>query len=370
MDLEGVFGTVALAIALACGTAADAPAAPLDSGQPTRARHDDTNTLGTWPIVTLPAPVADAPRHVPSGYMDDAVIEGSRLPKLKRVTVEPIIRVQPITAGPHLTAPTDESLQAITVLQAETADLLLDSMLSTQDLPSFEPDFLALTYQATRPVPGAEGTLGADLRGAIDPDDKQPLVLADEYGHIVIAPQADDERRHVLLQGGRIESAVLTVMEDGALLELDGAQLAVTDAAGVIRNGQLETHIHGSSAGLDLGPDAALNLAGGQVVLYFHRHGDEKGIHWGMRGKGDRREEFQQQINANRILAAVVFNGQFGEAEPQILYDGQYTYITIKPPVFDDPVHSSVVYGGAPIAEPATLGLLGLGALALLKRRR
>jgi len=243
--------------------------------------------------------------------------------------------------------------------------------------PRPAPD-AAPRHIARRPVANTDGTRAAVIDqytglAIIDNDEAETLDLGDAAGSVVVkAPP--QEGRHLLLQGGRVARKSLTVGQDGGMLELDGTQFAIQQGVRIYPDGRIVTHIYGASAGLDLAKGARLDLApGGQLVLYFHDTPTARGIHWGLRSRGDRRKEFHELIAAGRIIVAIIRDGGIAEAEPLIIFDGQYTYVTIKMPVHDRPINSTVRYLEAPagyIPEPATVGLLGAAGIALLKPRR
>ncbi len=224
--------------------------------------------------------------------------------------------------------------------------------------------------EATRPVAGAPNTLGAERIGPGEhsPTD-QPLQLADDRGDLIIAPPLEADVRYVLLKGGQVKGQALTVRQPGTKLELDNVLLTVQGAATVKQNAEVVTHIRRRSAGLDLTGQTELDLTGGRLIVLFHDHPEGTGLHWGLRAAGDRRDSLRDQIEAGELIVAAVRNGGAVDAEPLLIFDGQFTYLTIDKPVYDDPI-CSFGYVKTPVPEPGLVGLLATGGLALLRRRR
>ena len=232
-------------------------------------------------------------------------------------------------------------------------------------LPMLRP-----ALDATRPVAGAPDTMGAERIGPGEhiPTD-QPLQLADDSGDLIIAPPPDAERRYVVLKGGQVVGQSLTVRQPGTKLELDNVLLTVQGAAKVQQNAEVVAHIRQRSAGLDLTGRTKLDLTGGRLIVLFHDHPEGTGLHWGLRAAGDRRDSLRDQIKAGELIVAAVRNGGAVDAEPLLIFDGQFTYLTIDKPVYDDPI-CSFGYVRTPVPEPSLLIVLSAGGLALLRRRR
>ena len=226
----------------------------------------------------------------------------------------------------------------------------------------------------TRPVTGSPATLAAerDAAGELVAGDA-PVMLTDTHGDVAITTSSQADRRYLLLQGGGVKARAVVVRGRGARLELDGTQFKVRQTARVQEGGEIVTHIHEKPAGLDLRALAGLGLPSGQLRLYFHTAPTGKGIHWGLRAEGDRRDELRQLVERGKIIAAVVRDGGLADAKIVIVFDGDYTYITIDPPVYDRPLVKLVRFGipkEAAVPEPTMAGLLAAGGLALLRRRR
>ena len=85
---------------------------------------------------------------------------------------------------------------------------------------------------------------------------------------------------------------------------------------------------------------------------------------------GDRRAEFKQLVESGKIVVGLVYNGTVTNSPAVIIFDGQYTYVTIDLPKFDRPVHSEMINTIVDVPEPMTMTLLAFGGVALLKRRK
>jgi hypothetical protein len=198
-----------------------------------------------------------------------------------------------------------------------------------------------------------------------------PMVLIGDDGDVNI--QSDDPytSKNLLLMGGNLRARNLTLGTLPAKLELDAVRFNVTDAVNIEPKCEIITHVRNTPAGLDFEEGALLDIANsGRIRLMFHSAPNVEGIHWGMRAVGDRQVEFKQLIESGKIVVGLVYNGTVTNSPAVVIFDGQYTYITIDLPKFDRPVHSEVNGYVTDVPEPMTLSLLALGGVALLKRRK
>ncbi len=238
-----------------------------------------------------------------------------------------------------------------------------------------------------RPVAGAAGTRGAMMQefspdGSVfvpvdfsetieSPLPTDPFTALSPEGDLRLEATTEDGVAAMLLVDGEIRARSLSLGQTRTLLELDNLQLDVTDRVTMGRYGRIITHIRGSSAGLDLGEGAVLDLArGSRIKLFFHDVPATEGIHWGMRAVGNRVEEFTALARAGRITVSLVFEGAIAPSAAVIKYDGQYTYVTVDTPEHDRPVRSQVAFSRSEVPEPMTMTLLALGGAALLRKRR
>ena len=207
---------------------------------------------------------------------------------------------------------------------------------------------------------------------SINPTPVEFAALLDEDGNVIIESPDPNSRRDLIVHHGRFELGRLELGRTITQLELDGAQFVVAEGVDLMPNGRIVTHVRGTPAGLDFSAGAVIHIdRGARIVLFFHAASTVEGIHWGMRATGDRREEFRRLIVSGRIVVGQLHDGLMIITKAVIIFDGEYTYITIDYPKFDIPVntpHPVVVTIVSP--EPAGVSLLGLGGLALLKRRR
>jgi len=199
--------------------------------------------------------------------------------------------------------------------------------------------------------------------------DPMSLIAAD--GNVQI--QSDDPytSKNLLLMGGNLRAKNLTLGALPAKLELDAVRFNVTDSVTIDPKCEIITHIRNTPSGLDLEEGVPLTIAGtGRLRLLFHSAPDVEGIHWGMRAVGDRQAEFKQLVESGKIVLGLVYNGTVTNSPAVVIFDGQYTYVTIDLPKFDRPVYSQSVEKRVEVPEPMTMSLFAIGGLALLKRRK
>jgi len=220
--------------------------------------------------------------------------------------------------------------------------------------------------------PDAGSPASAFIEAGATPIDFQ--ALQDENGNVVIRPDDFEGSRNLIVPPGRFASKTLTLESTATQLQLDGAQITIARQAHILPAGRIITHVRQTPAGLDLGQDAAIQIdRDARIVLFFQGAPSVEGIHWGMRAKGDRRAEFRRLIESGRIIVVKIEAGAIALTKAVIIFDGEYTYITIDYPKYDKPVNSEirdVVTEPYLIPEPAALALLGLGGVVLLTRKR
>ncbi len=248
--------------------------------------------------------------------------------------------------------------------------------------PSRRPD-----AEDMQPVQGATGTQAVWMDamtsdGSVAPNQPfgnydtpsqsvDPMVLIGADGNVQI--QSDDPytSKNLLLMGGNLRAKNLTLGALPAKLELDAVRFNVTDAVTIDPKCEVITHVRTTPAGLDLEEDVPLTIAGtGRLRLLFHSAPNVEGIHWGLRAVGDRQAEFKQLVESGKIVVGLVYNGTVTNSPAVVIFDGHYTYVTIDLPKFDRPVYSQTVETRVEVPEPMTMGLLAIGGVALLKRRK
>jgi len=202
------------------------------------------------------------------------------------------------------------------------------------------------------------------------PVDFTALLNAD--GDVILEPSDDEESMNILVRPGRFAVDTLELGRTLARLEMNECQFAVADGVRLMPNGRIITHIRSAPAGLDLSDDAFLEISrGAKIILLWHGAPTVEGIHWGMRAKGDRRAEFRKLLRTGRIIIGKLENGAMAISKAVIIFDGEYTYITIDYPVYDKPINSRAIeIRPQEIPEPVTALLLGIGGLAVALRRR
>ena len=247
---------------------------------------------------------------------------------------------------------------------------------ASSPLPRLIPIFDNAPQPSPETITFIAGNSAADATTApaprsINPTPVEFAALLDEDGNVIIESPDPDSRRDLIIHRGRFELGRLELGRTITQLELDGAQFAVADGVDVMPNGRIVTHVRGAPAGLDFSADAVIDInRGARIVLFFHAASTVEGIHWGMRSTGDRRDEFRRLIVAGRIVVGQLHDGLMIITKAVIIFDGEYTYITIDYPKFDNPVNTPHPVVTTVVPEPAGITLLGLGGLALLKRRR
>ncbi len=238
-----------------------------------------------------------------------------------------------------------------------------------------------------QPVPGMSGTRGA-IMAEFSPDGSvfipvdftetiergaptNPFTALTPEGDLILEAPTENDAIAMLLVDGEIRVRNVSLGRTRTLLEIENMQLDVTDRVTLGQYGRIITHIYSSSAGLDLAEGVVLDLArGSRIKLFFHDVPTTEGIHWGMRAKGNRVEEFTSLARAGRITVSLVFEGAIAPSAAVIKYDGEYTYITVDKPKHDRPVRSKISDQREEVPEPMTLALLGAGSAALLRRKR
>jgi hypothetical protein len=281
-----------------------------------------------------------------------------------------------------LLAALNASPEPTTVLAQPAAGSKLDDLLPTgrpMEMTRRPPE------EAMQPVVGQPGLRAAWLESADDgsvapvsftledtpSQTVDPLVLIGPDGNVQV--QSDDPytSKNLLLLGGNLRARDLRLGSLPAKLELDALRFNITDKVTVDPRCEIITHVRNTPAGLDLEEGVPLNIAdSGLIKLFFHSAPNVEGLHWGMRAVGDRRAEFKSLIENGKILVGMVYNGTFTISPAVVIYDGQFTYITLDLPKYDRPVHSQVHEGLIDIPEPATMTLLALGGVALIRRRK
>ncbi|MHC4986786.1 MAG: PEP-CTERM sorting domain-containing protein [Planctomycetota bacterium] len=224
------------------------------------------------------------------------------------------------------------------------------------------------------PVLGAPQTFASVRPLGDESDGATPVTLADTAGRVLVGEGDSARFRYLVLRGGRVSELSVRVSQPGAVLELDAIQFAVRRTLEVTNHATVITHIRDYPAGLDLDGDALLDLTGGRLHLLFHVSPADEGVHWGLRAKGDWQDRFYRLIQDRQITVGAVELGRVTPAEPLVIFDGEYTYITLGPPVYESPIQSqvrfAVIYEPAQVPEPLTISLVGLGSAVLLRRRR
>ena len=366
LALWGILGILALATApaealpleptlsgesmAACASAAPA-APPLSAqpnyhwGEPAFYSYSEHETYELRPVANRPALAAAPP------------------PPIFVASRSFLMSLQP---GPPIGAHADAEVLFPSVPQ------LLGQRPGTAHTPQLRP--LRPPPETNRPVLGAPQTFAA-IRPVDDSSNgSAPISLADGSGRVLVGADAAARFRYLVLRGGRIGELSLRVSQRGAVLELDAIQFAIRRALEVTDHATVITHIREYPAGLDLAGDALLNLDGGRLQLLFHMSPADEGVHWGLRARGDWQDRFYRLIQDRQITVGAVELGRVTPAEPLVIFDGEYTYITLGPPVYESPIQSqvrfAVMYEPARVPEPLTIALLGLGAVGPLRRRR
>jgi len=307
---------------------------------------------------TIVRPVRKTERRSPAVEFD------VRLPRLLvRVEGEPL---QPLAPAQQFLEDAAPSLQAMGVRSLFVAEPPPEG----QPFVTFMAADVEPRVSATRPVAGSQGTQGAIVTNGRQDQTDEPLMITDMYGNLTIDGAAEMDRRLVFLRGGEIESRLLKVRSGAVCLELDDVRLRVRQGVEVASDGVVVTHVRERSSGLDLDDDVELGIATGRIILFFHDNRVGRELHWGLRALGDRRDELTGLIQDQRLIVAVVRSGGVADADPLIIFDGEFTYVTLDRPVYEDPVHWGTVYELKPIPEPATMVTLAASAIALLRRRR
>lgn len=318
-------------------------------------------------ISMVPGPTSPAPAGVTDVVLDVAMVTGA--------AVYEIVDYDAVFAEPGAKA-----FYAI-VGAVRPADLLRAQQTATPRRVAARP---SRPFLAVDRLPVLLNVVSADVAAPIvtvpiptypraTPVDFTALLNAD--GDVILGPSEDEESMNILVPPGRFAVGRLELGRTRARLEMDECQFAVADGVRLMPNGRIITHVRSAPAGLDLSDDAFLEISrGAKIILLWHGAPTVEGIHWGMRAKGDRREEFRELLRTGRIIIGRLENGAMAISKAVIIFDGEYTYVTIDFPVYDKPINSralEISVEPQEIPEPASILLLSLGAcLPLLRRRR
>ena len=315
----------------------------------------------------LPGPTSPAPAGVTDIVLDQAMVTGA-------------VVYETIDADAVFDEPGAKAFYAA-VAVVRPADLLRAQQAAAPRRVAARPSrpFLAVDeLPVLLNVISAHGaaptvTVPAPMSDHATPVDFTALLNAD--GNVILEPSDDQESMNILVRPGRFAVDTLELGRTRARLEMDECQFAVADGVRLMPNGRIITHIRSAPAGLDLSDDAFMQISrGAKIILLWHGAPTVEGIHWGMRAKGDRRAEFRKLLRTGRILIGKLENGVMAISKAVIIFDGEYTYITIDYPVYDKPINSRALeirVEPQEIPEPASICVLSLGAgLSLLRRRR
>jgi len=319
-------------------------------------------------MAMLPGPTSPAPAGVTDVVLDEALLTTA-------------VGHETVDYDAVFDEPGAEAFYAVVVSAVRPADLLRAQQTAAPRRVAARPlrPFLALDR-----LPVLLNVVSADVAAPIvtvpiptypqaAPVDFTALLNAD--GNVILGPSDDEERKDVRVPPGRFAMDRLELGRTPTRLEMDECQFAVTGGVRLMHNGRIITHVGGAPAGLDLSDDAFLEISrGAKIILLWHGAPTVEGIHWGMRAKGDRREEFRELLRTGRIIIGKLENGAMAISKAVIIFDGEYTYITIDFPVYDKPINSrafEIRVEPQEIPEPASILLLSLGAcLPILRRRR
>ena len=85
-----------------------------------------------------------------------------------------------------------------------------------------------------------------------------------------------------------------------ALLDLTGTVFTVKTSLAAGANGSINTHVQGTSCGLDIDGAAAVTM-NGTINIVFEQDPTESGVYWGLRWAGDHAAELQALVDAAQL---------------------------------------------------------------------